>query len=192
MIFELLHAPYASGYGEALLPLATCKEQLKVEITDDDDLIAILRDAALEFVERYCSLRLKETTGLIWKAERFPCAGQSIKLGVGPVSAITAIEWLDGDGATVNGTLSDYRLGLHNEVLPAIGGSWPSDVGGGVQITFTAGYADDAAPSSLLQAARMFLGHLYKFREAVTDRGTEAEVPFGVRQLCSRFRGVVI
>lgn len=192
MIFELLHAPYASGYGEALLPLATCKEQLKVDIDDDDALIAILRDAALEFVERYCSLRLTETAGLIWRAEGFPCAGRPIVLGLGPATNITAISWLDSAGAAVNGDVSDYRLGLHGEVLPTIGGSWPSDVGGGVQITFTAGYAVNEAPLSLLHAARLFLGHLYNNREAVTDRGTEAEVPFGVRQLCAPYRKIVI
>jgi hypothetical protein len=43
-----------------------------------------------------------------------------------------------------------------------------------------------------MAAIRLFLGHLYKNREAVTDRGTEAEVPFGVRQLCAPFRRVLI
>lgn len=192
MIFELLHAPYDAGYGEALLPLAECKQQMKVDTDDDDALIEVLRDAALEFVERYCSVRLTETTGLAWKAEGFPCAGRPIVLGVEPVSAITAIAWLDGNGAAVTGDASDYRVGLHGELLPVIGGDWPSDVGGGVEITFTAGYADGAAPRSLLHAARLFLGHLYKNREAVTDRGSEGEVPFGVRALCSPYRRIVI
>lgn len=193
MLFELLHAPFPDGYGEAILPLEACKEHLRADGDDEDDLIGALRDAAIDFVERFCELKLGSTAGLIWQADGFPPRSTAaLRLSLAPVTAISAISWLNSDGASVEGNASDYRLTTRGDVLPAVGGAWPSTVAGGVSIEFTAGYAEGAAPPSLLAAVRLFLGHLYKNREAVTDRGTEGEVPFGVRQLCAPFRRVLI
>lgn len=193
MIFELLHAPYPEGYGEAILTLQACKEHLRVDGEDDDSLIEALRDASIEFVERYCSVRLRATPGLEWRAAGFPIsASVALPLSISPVISIESVTWRDAGGAMVPGVLEDYRITARGDVFPAIGRQWPAGVGGDVSVTFTAGYADGAAPHSLVAAVRLFLGHLYKNREAVTDRGTEAEVPFGVRQLCAPFRRVLI
>lgn len=193
MIFDLLHSPYQQGYGEALLPLALCKTHLRVDGDEDDDLIEALRDASIEFVERYCSIRLVETPGQIWRSDSFPNGDRyPIMLGMGPIKVITAIKWLDSAGADVNGDPALVRLAGTGDLLPAVGARWPVRIGGGVEITFTAGFPAGQAPATLLTAARMFLGHLYKNREAVTDRGTEAEVPFGVQQLCASHRRVMI
>lgn len=189
MMFELQHVPMPEGYGEALLPLDECKEHLRVLSDDEDGLIAILRDAAIEFVERYCELKLLATAGQKWIGEAFPLSGRRLSLGMGPVSAITAISWADGSGAAVAGALGDFRLvGTRGDVVPAIGGSWPSDVGGAIEVTFTAGYADGAAPPALLMAARLFLGHLYMNREAVIVGTISGEAPLGVTSLCAPFR----
>lgn len=193
MIFELLHSPHPDGYGEALLPLELCKTHLRVDGDDDNDLIEALRDASIEFVERYCSLRLRESPGQVWRAEGFPSSDlRPLVLGMGPVTAVTGVKWLGVAGADVPGEPASFRVSTSGDLLPAIGARWPRDVGGAIEITFTAGYPEGAAPPTLLTAARMFLGHLYKNREAVTDRGTEAEVPFGVQQLCGSFRRIVI
>lgn len=191
MIFELLYAPFPDGYGEAILKLEACKEHLRVDGDDEDDLIAALRDASIEFVERYCAVKLFSTEGMEWRAAGFP-GSRTLALSVSPVTAITAVEWQNADGDAVVGEPAGYRITARGDVLPAIGTAWPSCVGGEVAITFTAGYPEGAAPPSLLAAVRLFLGHLYKNRDAVTDRGTEGEVPFGVRQICAPFRRVVI
>lgn len=194
MIFELLREPMADGYGESLLPLTECKQQLSIEASDTewDALIPVLRDAAIGFVEDYCETRLAPVTGIEWTAEAFPASStRALSLGVYPVDQITAISWVDSDGDAVTGTLSDFRIVNRREVLPAIGSSgWPTDVGGTISITFDAGYGEDEAPAPLLQAARLFLGHLFKHREAVVDAGASGEVPMGVTTLCSRYRQV--
>lgn len=193
MIFELLHVPFPEGYGDEILSLDACKTHLRVDGEDEDDLIAALRDASIDFIERYCEIKLSPTTGLRWTAGGFPSGPtQGLLLSVSPVRSLTSIAWLDATGSSVEGALGDFRLTPRGDVAPAIGGNWPSNVGGGVTIVFSAGYDAGAAPPSLLAAIRLFLGHLYKNREAVTDRGTEAEVPFGVRQLCAPFRRVLI
>ncbi|PNU02514.1 head-tail connector protein [Novosphingobium guangzhouense] len=193
MIFELLHTPFPDGYGEALLPLAECKKHLRVTSSDEDELIEVLRDAAIEFIERYCAVRLGPMTGLRWQARGFPCAPSiPLMLSVSPVTAITSMTWRDGAGQEVTGVPGDYRVAASGDVLPAIAGRWPSGVGGSLAIEFSAGYPAGAAPKSLLMAAKMFLGHLWMHREAVVDSGSMGEVPFGVRHLCSPFRRVLI
>ncbi|WP_394658567.1 head-tail connector protein [uncultured Novosphingobium sp.] len=192
MIFELLHSPYPEGYGEKLLPLDACKVHLKIDGDDEDDLIAALRDAAVQVVELYCSIKLL-ASDVEWRGSSFPRrAGAALPLSVAPVTAIETISWRSATGDEVDGLAGGYRITGRGDVLPAIGGEWPSDVGGDIIVKFKAGYAQGAAPPALLTAVRLFLGHLYKNREAVTDRGTEAEIPFGVRQICAPFCRVLI
>jgi uncharacterized phiE125 gp8 family phage protein len=153
----------------------------------------VLRDAAVDFIEQYCSVRLLQTPGLVWSAEGFPSAGsRALALGVRPVQSIEAVSWLDGTGAEITGAPASFRLIPSGDVLPSIGSAWPYGVGGSVKITFTAGYAPGAAPKSLLQAVKMFLGHLWLHREAVIDSGSTSEVPMGVATLCAPFRRILI
>jgi uncharacterized phiE125 gp8 family phage protein len=193
MIFELLHAPFPDGYGEAILSLQACKDHLRADGDDEDDLIEALRDASIDFVERYCSVKMGPTEGIEWTAQGFPAQARwPLSLSVAPVTAITSVDWLDRSGTAVDGAVDDFRITPSGDVLPKLGSRWPANVGGDVRFQFSAGYAEGAAPPSLISAVRLFLGHLYKNREAVTDRGTEGEVPFGVRQLCAPFRRVLI
>lgn len=182
-----------AGYGEALLPLAECKAHLKVLHDDEDALIGALRDAAIEFVERYCSVKLGPVEGLTWRAEGLPSrAGDAIDLAVHPVSAVTAVGWLDSDGVEVAGAPSDYRVAGRSLLRLVPGGAWPSGVSGGVVVTFDAGYPEGEAPPMLLQAAKLMLGHLYLNREAVIVGTISGEAPFGVTSLCAPFRPVTI
>lgn len=196
MIFELLHAPFPEGYGNAILSLKACKDHLRIDEydgQDQDDLICALRDAAIDFVERHCGVKLRTTPGMVWTAAGFPARrGEVLSLSMGPVTEITSIVWTDPAGDEASAVPATLRITPRGDVLPAIGTDWPSNVGGDVSIEFTAGYAAGAAPPALLSAVRLFLGHLYKNREAVTDRGTEAEVPMGVMTLCAQHRRVLI
>lgn len=194
MIFELLHAPFPAGYTETLLPLDDCKEACSVLNTDDDALIALFRDAAIEFVERFNAVRLGPITGLIWQADCFPAsAGIPLVLGVSPVTQITAIGWKDSDGTAVTGTVGDFRIAQHGTVLPAIGGDgWPTDVGGEVEITFDAGYEADEAPAHLIQAAKMFTAFLYLNREGSVSGQQTEYVPPGVLALLNRSRRISV
>lgn len=193
MRFELGHVAMPDGYGDGILSLDACKAHLRVEDDAEDALIAALRDAAIEYVERYCGVKLGAVTGLTWRAEGLPSATSAhVELALRPVTAITGIAWQDGDGADVEGTLSDFRVSESGMLRPAIGKSWPSGVAGEVVVTFTAGYAAGEAPNSLLQAVRLMLGHLYINREAVVTTGMAGEVPLGVAAYCSPFRQVMI
>lgn len=192
-MFELAPFGLPAGYGNSILPLADAKAHLAIaaEETEFDDLIEAFRDAAVQMVEQYCGVILAPRTGadaLVWRAEALP---SRVRLGLRPVTAVTAIGYLDGNGVEQALSPASVRLGLGGEVLPVVGASWPT--GNGFSITFEGGFTDAERPPALAQAVRMFMAHLFLHREAVVATGSAGgEVPFGFRALCSPFRPVLI
>ncbi len=191
MKFELTPFNLPSGYGAGIVSDAEAKAQCHVldSITDFDTEIGIYRDAAVDMVERYCGVRLDTCTDLGWRAEGL-CS--PLRLGVWPVTGITAVTWLDSDGATVAGDASIWRVSSRDEIRLKPGQSLPSGVAAGVTITFDAGFTDINRPPALKQAVLMFTAHLFKHREAVAAGAISGEVPLGFRHLCSAYRMPVI
>lgn len=195
MRFELAHAPLPDGYGAAILSLEACKAHLSIaaEETEFDALIEALRDAAIEYVERYCGVKLGPVDGMTWRAESLPCSAQDwVDLAARPVTGLTSVTWLDSTGAEVAGDVADFRFSEKGVLRPAVGAQWPSGIGGEVVITFSAGFAEGEAPPALLSAVRLMLGHLFAHREAVLAGAVAGEAPLGVAALCAPFRPVVI
>lgn len=189
MQFEL--APFAlpADYTEGILPLADLKAHLGVLEDDQDGLIEIYRDSAIDMVERYCGVRLGEVTGAKWHGESLPT---TLTLGVWPVTAITAISWLDQTGDEIDGTASDWRVLRRDTITLKPGATLPSGVAAGVEITFDAGFTDANRPAALVQAARLFAGHLFIHREAVLSGTISGEIPLGFAQMCNAYRMPVI
>lgn len=189
MQFEI--APFAlpAGYGDAIVAVPELRAHCQLLETDQDDLVEVYRDAAVDMVERYCELRLAPLTGLMWRGESLSAA---IRLGTGPVTAITAITWLDDQGNTVTGNPADWRIVRRDEIALKPGRTLPSGVAGGVEITFDAGFAAGTCPNALVQAVRMFAAHLFLHRETVQTGTIAGEIPLGFKQLCGMYRVPVI
>lgn len=187
MAFELV--PVASVDGEAVLPLAAAKAHLRVTHGAEDDLIEALRGAAVDAVQQY-SMKQLVSGAWTWKGN----FANPMRLGVGPVTAVTAISYLDSSGASVDLVAGDWRLGPNGTVLSGIGKTWPSAAPGEgvVTVAFTAGYANDTRPAALVSAVKLMLGHLYKHREGVIVGTISGEMPMGVTHLCDLYRPPVI
>ena len=166
--------------GETILPLAEAKTHLRVTHDSEDSLIASLRNAACEYVERVSGVALAEADYL-WEGNSFSRASA---LPVRPVTAIGSIAYTDGDGASA--TYDTARL-VNGSVFPAFGESWPTAYGY-VAVTFTAG---GTAPDDLLAAVKLMLGHLWTNREAVSA-DSMTEVPLGVDALIQTYRQVMV
>ena len=190
-VFSLDPAAMPIGYGEAILPLDHAKQHLRVDATDEDSLIALLRDAAVDLVERYCSIPLGPRSGFVWQgAHGCFVAGRPVHLGVHPVTAIISIDAIDATGATITALATDFTIGPHDRLQPKPTKEWP-DATGGATIIFDAGYGAGEAGTKvpgLVAAVRLFLGHLYENREAVATHGIEGEIPLGVMFACARYR----
>lgn len=190
MLFQLAPAAVPADYGEGILPLVAAKAHLRVVDDEDDDLIAALRDAAIDMVEGCCGLFLARRTDLVWESTGF---GPRMMLGRGPAAQVASVTYRGPGGSTVTLAADKYRLGPHGRLLPAFGTEWPSDCEGLVTVTFDAGFEDVAAEQpKLLAAVRMALTTLYDIRGDVVTGTIVASVPMGVRAICDSVRMPVI
>lgn len=189
MLFTLTPMAMPDGYGEALLSLDAAKLHLRVDDAEEDDLIEVLRDAALQLVEKFCSVRLGVVTGIV---ATFPTFGRCMHLGVGPVPTITvtAVSYIGSDGEPVDLPAGSWRLSVDGALVPAPGTSWPT--GGPVTVTFVAGYAADACPRPLIAAAKLALGHLYAMRDVAMEGEASGGMPAAFGLLCSGYRMPVL
>lgn len=191
MRFEL--APFAlpAGYGDAIVPLADVKRHLAIELaeTEFDELLPVLRDAAVDMVERYCNLILGERTGMVWTSEKLP---RPLRLGVSPVTSLTSATYLDANGDEQEIDVATLRIGIRGEVLVLPGEMWPSDVKAALTITFDAGHSATTRPPALIHAVKLFAAHLFANREAVATGAIATEIPLGFQRLCSAYRMPVV
>lgn len=191
MLFQLTPSAMPDGYGDALLPLDACKGwlSLEAEVEEFDTLLAIIRDAAIDGVEKYVNQFMGPRTGVVATLAGF---GPRMRLGWGPSStvAVSAIDYLDADGAAAVLTASDWRWTVDG-LAPAIGACWPSRCTQ-VVVTFNAGYPAGGCPPALKTAALMFVAHLFANREALLEGGLSGDLPGGVTWLCDRVRMPVL
>lgn len=176
------------------ISLVEAKAHLRVDHSDEDSLIDILRKAAREIVEKHTNRSLITQTRVI-KLDEFPCF-DTIRLTHGPVQSLTSITYDDRDN--INQTLSslEYWTDFDSDIARiVVRNNWPStydDKPNVVQITYLSGYGDtgSAVPSSLRQAMLLILGHLYENRQQVIVSGSPTgaiEIPFGASVLMSSY-----
>jgi len=187
MRFELRPGAVPDGYGEGLWPLADAKARLRVDHDDEDELIAALRDAAIDLVEQYTGTFLAERPEVTWRAAAFPASG-IVKLGVRPVGDIASVQYLDSDGTARTAIADDFMIEVHDRLVPKPGKAWPSDAAAGCTVTFAAGFADGECPRGLLEAVAKLTTSFYDNRDAVIIGTISSEMPFGVQMLCNQHR----
>ncbi|WP_340265414.1 head-tail connector protein [Sphingobium mellinum] len=185
MLFTLTPMAMPEGYGEALLSLDAAKLHLRVDDDAEDDLIEVLRDAALQLVEKVCGIRLGVVEGIV---ATFPGFGRGMQLGVGPVPTVevTAVSYSAVDGETVDLPDGGWRVAVDGALVAAPGTIWPE--GGPVTVTFTAGYAADACPAPLIAAAKLALGYLYAMRDVAMEGEASGGMPAAFGLLCNAYR----
>lgn len=188
MIFHLTPSARPDGYGESLLPLAACKAHLKIEADDEDEdeLIAALRDAAVNAVEQYANLRMAPVAGMV---ATFAGFATRLRPGIGPSATmtVTGIGYIDGSGADQVLAPGAWRVEPGGAIMAPVGGSWP--IGGyDVAITFDVGFPVGACPAGLIAAAKLMLGHLHANRSAIVTSGAVGELPLGFVMLCDQHR----
>ncbi|MGX7926464.1 head-tail connector protein [Tsuneonella sp. HG094] len=189
-MFRLDPFALSAEYVEAVLPLALVKAHLSIDDGEDefDAELAVYAAAAVDQVEKYCSLALGPQADRVWRAESLPAR---IVLP-GPNVVVTAVGYLDGSGDPQTVDVATLRLAAGGVLVAKPGQSWPGDMAAGIEIRFSAGYAEGEAPRSLVQAALLFTGHLFANREAVITGTISGEIPLGFKTLCSAYRMPVL
>lgn len=167
--------------------LDEAKAHMRIDIDDDDALVAAMVTAARQWCE---SFRRQSFVTQTWAltVDAWPDE-DGFALRHSPIQSVTSVVYVDdaGDSATVDA--ADYvvdALGEPGRVVLAASASWPSAtlrVINGVTVTYVTGYGDaDAVPVVIKQAILLLAAHLYENREQSTDVLLR-EIPFGVKAL---------
>ena len=168
------------------ISVAEAKLHLRVDHSTEDTLISALITAAREECEHLLERALAPQT-LELSIDEFPDDG--IKLLRPPVSSITSIIYVDGDGDEQTMDALTYYLDNSQEpcwVIPVYGGSWPSTraEANAVRVTYVAGYA--TCPEAIRAWMLLRVGTLYRHREADSDK--PATMSSFVNGLVDRYR----
>lgn len=156
--------------------LHDAKSWLRVELTDDDDLIGSLIESA--------RIRAESATGRAFISQtwdlKLDAFSDSIPLPFPPVQSVASINYVDTDGA--NQSFTDFILtdckGIAY-VEPAYGFTWPGtrDQRDAVTIQFIAGYGDSGmeVPEPIKSAIKTMVADMYENRESEII-GTSAQL----------------
>lgn len=174
---ELITAPSAEP-----MTTAEAKSHLRVDLSDDDDLIDSIVKAAREKLEVDTGRALITQTFDL-HLDVFPddCV---IKVPRPTLQSITSIKYLDPDGVEQTLDASKYRIDSKStpaRIIPAYGESWPSirATTNAVVVRCIAGYGDASTdiPQDLIQAMKLLVGHYYENREDVITGTIATAIP---------------
>jgi len=192
MTLTLVTAP-----TEEPITLDEATAHLRVDATDEDDVIGSLIEAARQHVENFTHRRLITQTWDL-KLDGFPSG--DIELPLAPLLTSTApvVTYTDSAGAAQTWASSNYtvdapsgpwarrgRLFLNYGIL------YPStrSIDQAVAIRFLCGYGGPASvPESIKQAMKLLIGHWYANREAVNVGNITGEYPQAVDALLWPFK----
>jgi len=173
------------------ISLDEAKAHLRVDSSDEDDLITSLIQAAREYAEEFLGRALITQTW-DWYLDDFP-SSDSVPLYVPkpPLQSVMSIQYVDSNGDTQTWDSSEYDVDVKSDpgrIAPAYGESYPDprDQLNAVTIRFTAGYGDSASdvPQRIRQALLLILGHWYENRaEVVIGGGSVVQVPLAAQAL---------
>lgn len=174
--------------AEDILSLDDVKEHLRVEHTEEDDLITGIRAAAISYAEEYCSIKLGSyaATGYLDNFEN------SI-IPVGPVNSLTAVNYkavgYTQDLSTLDFTKYFTDLDTTpNRICFVNVPSLAQYQLNRVQITMGVGYQTGVVPAAIIAAVKLLCGHLYENRQAETFNLMPYALKVGVEALLNPFR----
>ncbi|MDI7861266.1 head-tail connector protein [Rhizobiaceae bacterium n13] len=171
------------------LTLAEAKAHLRLDGSDEDDLLLPLVKAAREHLERLSGLCLM-TQALRLYRDDWPADGV-IQIARGPVQAIESVTVYDTGGEPVAVSLDGHRLdGASHPARLTLNQFVNSHAAiNGIEIDFVAGFGDAATdvPDMLKRALTMHVAHMFEWRGAVSMAGQPAGVPAGYDRLVTPY-----
>lgn len=155
--------------------LEEAKKQCGISQSVDyhDTAIRRLISAAREQVEHDTGL-VCYTGTYTWKQTTFPCADWLELPDIRPVTSITSITYIDGDGASQTWGSSNYSLhtsGVNQYLSLSYNSTWPSLRGdpNGITITMVAGYSNVlTVPKRVKQACLYLVNHWFANTDTVS------------------------
>lgn len=191
-----------SGPATQAITATEAKANSRVNVNDDDTIIALYIDAAIASAEAFLGRALVDQTWDLY-LDNFPTTNAlEIKIPKPPLIEVVSIKYDDDASPSAEQTVSaaDYYVDTVTEpgwIVPAGGATWPSTLSAinSVRIRFRAGYVDNAAsppagivPADIRQALLLACGSFYEHREDIVIGQTAVRLPFGVEDLLRKHR----
>ena len=161
-------------YGKSVIKTARTSDavslnearlHLKVDSTDDNDLIDDLIDAAQETVEAYTNRKLSSETWYLY-LDQFP--GGDIVLPFSPVTSVASVKYYDQDNSEQTYTVNtDYYTDIKSEparIRYVNGWDGVYDKPDAVTVEYVTGYTSSTIPLSLKQAMLLLVADMYDNR----------------------------
>lgn len=175
----------------AVVDLATAKPHLRVDTSDDDNLINAYISAATAYAARYTGLALQEVQYEMGVDD----PGGSIILPGRPLKTVDSVI-VDGAGLALG---TDYNV-VPDDLAPYIkpsevlGDKWGVPDGGEdiLVVRYTLGYAAGMIPKEIEQAILLIAGHWYEHRESVVTGTIATEIPQSAKALLDLRRMVPV
>jgi uncharacterized phiE125 gp8 family phage protein len=182
------------------LTRAQVKAHLRVDFTDDDDLIDALIQAAVSHLDGWTGILGRCLMEQTWRQDYdafMPC----MRLPLYPVISVVSVKYDDVDGVEQTIAPSNYDLlvdGLGAFVRFDINFSFPTidvDRPAAVRITYHAGEpgtddspAEAAVPAAITQGMLLAIGHWYANRENVVVGTITSPLPMACDALWAPYR----
>lgn len=177
--------------------LAEAKAQLRVDESDEDQLVQALITAARAHLE-LATRRAFMTQSWSLFLDRWP-RDATVALPLGSVQAVDAVRIHDASGTPTTLSADDYVADVLSQparVARPNGGGWRLGARAlnGIEIMFTAGFgaAPEDVPGPLRQAILQLVAHWFEHRQPVTVDGAAVEMPGTVRALIAPYRMVTL
>jgi uncharacterized phiE125 gp8 family phage protein len=174
----------------ATVAIATCDfgvDIIKYGNTSlEDDLITSLIKTSRQYCEKFQNRVYVTQSWELW-LDKFPEGAINVPLP--PLQSITSIEYYDISDTKATLAATEYFVDIISEpgkVVLNYGHSWPTTTlrdYNGVCVTFVCGYGlAVSVPDNVKSAMKLFIGHLYENREAVSIADLK-EAPMAVSSL---------
>ena len=175
----------------AIVSTATAKAHLKVDVSDDDDLIADLVSAATKAAEDYTNRFFMNTTITMYGDTWDDIA----TLYKSPVSSVTHIKYYDADDALQSLSTDIYLTDLVSKparisLLPDQSFPDLSSRKMAVHIKYVVGEGTAVSDISDLiqQSVLLMVGHWYEHRSSVISGKTAMEIPLTSQMLLDQYK----
>lgn len=201
--------------ANAILQVADVKNFLRVDGTDDDNLIEVLISAVTSRLESFLDRKLITQTWDIF-FDDFPCTGSDkwwdgvregsismlrgqeshIDLPFGPLQSVTYLKTYDEDNTDYTYDSVNYTVDTANHfgrVSLKIGAVWPTTIlrptnGALVRGVFGYGADDTSIPDAILQAAKLTIAKLYENRGDDKEGEAQFTMPATAQFLLEPYR----
>jgi len=184
MSLSLLSPPAAEAVS-----LAELKEHLRVTASDEDAHINGALVAAARAIEARAGLALMTQQ---WRLALDAVPEETVIVPIAPATNIDAVTVTDGAGApqAVDAAAYEFAPGFPGRLRVAAPWPQPGPKLDGVQIDFTAGYADaPSVPEPLKLAIKALAAHFFETREAAGEARIHS-VPRSVDMALAPYRAM--